>query len=267
MAKYSDRGKDPYTYPDSDVLRNRLGLKDQGSLDKAESSFSAIRSYELNMNPVAGRFDLAHLQEIHLRLFSDVYDWAGKLRNVDISKGDTRFANASHIESAGQQLFRQLSKETHLRGLAPDELSARLGHYLGEINVLHPFREGNGRSQREFVGQLARENGFRIDWDGISQADMLKGSIEAYHGSSERLGHLIRQSLIDVNSEIASGEVESSEPSLEEQLTEQEKSEQDLVEPSLEQQLEAQAVSAAPPTISKAYRSFEHSDDEPGMDM
>jgi cell filamentation protein len=259
VAKYSDSGKDPYTYLDCDVLRNRFGLKDQAQLDTMESSFAAIRAAELEVDPIDGKFDLAHLQETHRRLFSDVYEWAGQLRQVDISKGDTRFANAGYLESAGQQLLRQLAKETNLRGLPPDELSTRLGHYLGEINVLHPFREGNGRTQREFIGQLARANGYRIDWDGVSQGEMVNASIEAYHGSSEPLGRLIQDNLIDLEAESAGREIELSEPSLEAQLSAQEKVKPNGMEPSLEEQLEVQEA-------AKASQRYDDAD-EPGMDM
>lgn len=101
MAKYSDSGKDSTTYPDCNVLRNHSGLKDQAQLDTLESSFAAIRAAELEIDPISGNFDLAHLQETHRRLFRDVYEWTGQLRQVDISKGDTRFANAGYLESAG----------------------------------------------------------------------------------------------------------------------------------------------------------------------
>lgn len=102
-----------------------------------------------------------------------------------------------------------MAKENSLRGLSPDKLSARLGHYLGEINVLHPFREGNGRTQREFIGPLARENGYRVNWESISQDAM----VEAYHGSSDRLGRLILDHLTDLSAESMSQNVELIEPS------------------------------------------------------
>ncbi|WP_070356543.1 Fic/DOC family protein [Pseudomonas lutea] len=201
MAKYSQSGNDPYTYPGSDVLRNCLEIKDQDQLDTVESSFAAIRAAELESKPIAGSFDLKHLKDTHRHLFGDVYEWAGELRQVDISKGNTRFANVGYLEGAGQKLFSQLAKENHLRGLSPDKLSERLGDYLGEINVLHPFREGNGRTQREFIGQLARENGYRINWAGVSKSEMVNASIEAYHGSSERMGRLIEANLVDLGVE------------------------------------------------------------------
>jgi cell filamentation protein len=191
MKYAGDRG-DPYLNKDTGVLRNLLGLKDQAALDKGESSLSFLRTSELREQPVKGKFDLAHLQEIHKRLFGDVYDWAGQIRQVEIRKGNTALALQMAIEGAARQLFAQLAQEQQLQGLNIDKFSARTGHYLGEINVLHPFREGNGRTQREFMGQLAEAGGYKIDWSGISQGDMIRASVEAYNGDSSGLAKLIR---------------------------------------------------------------------------
>jgi cell filamentation protein len=128
-------------------------------------------------------------------LFGDVYDWAGQLRLVEIQKGSTAFARQMVIESAAGQLFRQLAKEQYLRTLDAQAFSLRAGFYLGEINVLHPFREGNGRSQREFIAQLAFAAGHRIDWSGIDQKTMVSASIAAYSGDSSYLAHIIRLTL------------------------------------------------------------------------
>ena len=196
MKYAGDRG-DPYLDSETGVLRNLLGIKEQGGLDKAESTLSFLRANELREQPVKGKFDLAHLQRIHKRLFGDVYDWAGQIRQVEISKGSTMFARQVAIQSAAQQLFGQLAKEQLLRGLDADEFSKRAGHYLGEINVLHPFREGNGRTQREFIGQLAQQAGHRIDWSGVSQASMTQASIEAYNGDSSGMAGLIRAGMPD----------------------------------------------------------------------
>ncbi len=166
MAKYPVHARDPYLDEHSEVLRNRLGITDQAELDRVEATFSLVRAYELLEKPVAGNFDLAHLQAIHKRLFGDVYEWAGEIRTVDISKGQTRFANFQQIESYAPEITRPLQREQLLRGLNIDTFSERAGHYLGELNVLHPFREGNGRATREFVGQLARGAGYAVDWSG-----------------------------------------------------------------------------------------------------
>ena len=190
--KYAGDSGDPYLNKESGVLRNLLGLKDQAGLDKAESSLSFLRTSEMRERPVKAEFDLAHLQEIHKRLFGDVYDWAGQIRQVEIQKGNTAFALQTAIEGAARQLFAQLAQEQPLQGLNIDKFSARAGHYLGEINVLHPFREGNGRTQREFMGQLAEASGYKIDWSVTGQADMIRASIEAYNGDSSGLARLIR---------------------------------------------------------------------------
>lgn len=185
------------------VLRNRFGIRDQAELDRVEATFAAVRSYELAVSPVQGQFDLGHLQQIHKRLFGDVYDWAGTLRTVDISKGSTRFASHEQIASYAPQITRPLARDQRLQGLSPDSFSDRAGHYLGELNVLHPFREGNGRSIREFIGQLARDAGYGIDWQGIRREDMTQASIEAYQGDSSRMASLIRAGLRDLDREYA----------------------------------------------------------------
>lgn len=203
MAKYPVRSSDPYLDEHSGILKNRFGITDQAELDRVEATFGLVRAYELVENPVAGKFDLAHLQAIHKRLFGDVYEWAGEIRSVDISKGQTRFANFQQIESYAPEITRPLQREQLLRGLNIDTFSERAGHYLGELNVLHPFREGNGRATREFVGQLARGAGYAVDWSGIERSEMIQASIEAYEGSSKRLAGLIRASLVDIDKERA----------------------------------------------------------------
>ncbi|TQJ94708.1 Fic/DOC family protein [Achromobacter sp. SLBN-14] len=203
MAKYPSDAKDPYVDPASGVLRNRLGIIDQAELDRVEATFAAVRSYELAITPVCGEFDLAHLQQIHRRLFGDVYEWAGQLRTVDISKGTTRFANHEQIASYAPQITRPLARDQRLQGLSLEAFSERAGHYLGELNVLHPFREGNGRSIREFIGQLARDAGYGIDWQGIRREEMTQASIAAYQGDSSQMASLIRAGLRDIDREYA----------------------------------------------------------------
>jgi len=203
MAKYPSGAKDPYVDPATGVLRNQFGITDAAELDRVEATFAAVRAYELAVAPVDGQFDLAHLQQIHKRLFGDVYDWAGSLRTVDISKGTTRFASHEQIANYAPQITRPLAGDLRLQGLSLDAFSDRAGHYLGELNVLHPFREGNGRTIREFIGQLARDAGYGIDWQGIRREDMTRASIEAYEGDSTLMASLIRAGLRDLDREYA----------------------------------------------------------------
>jgi cell filamentation protein len=195
MAKYPTNRSDPYMDQEFGVLRNVLGITDPDELDRVEAALVALRTNELSFTPMDGNFDLAHLRAIHRHLFKDVYPWAGELRTVDITKGDTRFASCEQIESYAPQITEALARERFLHDLTIREFSERAGHYLGELNVLHPFRDGNGRSIREFIGQLARAAGYRIDWEGMLRSEMTDAAIAAYHGDSSPLATLIHRNL------------------------------------------------------------------------
>jgi cell filamentation protein len=112
----------------------------------------------LHESPVTPTYDLHHLREIHRRIFGDIYDWAGQIRTVAIAKGAT-FCLPQYIESSAAVIFDDLRDEDYLRDLDRDAFTGRLAHYLGEVNALHPFREGNGRAQRAFFGQLTLDAG------------------------------------------------------------------------------------------------------------
>ncbi|HVY92489.1 MAG TPA: Fic family protein [Bryobacteraceae bacterium] len=124
----------------------------------------------------AGLFDAPHLQAIHRYIFQDVFDWAGEFRTVNISKSGDSFAFHEFVRPSLHKTFDDLRSEHHLRGAAPARFANRAAHYLGEINAIHPFREGNGRAQREFIRQLALRNGLIIDWKQISQDQMIEAS-------------------------------------------------------------------------------------------
>ena len=199
MPKYS--GNDHYIDPESGVLKNRLGITDQAVLEAAEADFAAERSRELWKTPIQGRFDLAHLQSIHRHLFGDVYEWAGELRTVDISKAGNMFAHHAHLASAAASVLKQLADEGQLTGRAPDAFSSRAAHYLGELNALHPFREGNGRAQREFISELAHQNGYYVAWENVKLDDMLKASIASFKGETAHLAAIIRENLFPLDAE------------------------------------------------------------------
>jgi cell filamentation protein len=196
MSRYP--GDDPYLDPPFGVLKNRLGITDAGVLEQAEAALVAIRSFELSLAPLKGRFDFAHLQAIHRYLFGDLYEWAGQIRTIDISKGGHLFAHHAHIASAAESIFKQLVKEEGLVGLDRAAFSNRAAHYLGELNALHPFREGNGRAQREFVSHLAHAAGYYIAWENVQQAAMLKASIESFKGNTAKLAAILREIVRDV---------------------------------------------------------------------
>lgn len=189
MSRYD--GSDSYTYPDSEILRNKADLHDLAALDAFEADVTAIRLLELIEHPIAGNFDLAHLQAMHHQLFQDVYDWAGQLRTVDISKGDSRFGSCGMIESYLTQQLAKISGEDMLVGLPPDRFVERLAHYMGEINAAHPFREGNGRVQRAFCAQLAEQAGYFIDFEEAGREEMYAAMVASFRGDNRPLEMLL----------------------------------------------------------------------------
>ena len=193
MSRYD--ADDTYCYPGTDVLRNKSEITNAEDLDAYEGELSTLRSIEILENPIAGQFDLAHLQRIHLALFQDVYEWAGKIRTVDISRGNSRFANVRFIESAASDIFNKLARENWLRGLDADTLSKRLAHYLSEINALHPFREGNGRVQRIFISQLSQSAGYQLDYSDLEQEQIYRAMELAFNGDELILAELILEHL------------------------------------------------------------------------
>jgi len=198
VKKYSDTA-DTYLHPETGILKNKLDIQSAGLLERAEKAATSLRQEELSRNPLQGNFDLAHLQAIHKKLFGDVYDWAGEIRTVDISKGQSRFAYYGFIEKEFKKLTTSLAGEKNLIGLPPKSFCSRVAHYMGEMNVIHPFREGNGRALRVFVGQLAQVGGYEIKWEGLTQQEMLQASIAAYQGSSDYLAQLIKDNIVELS--------------------------------------------------------------------
>ena len=193
MSRYD--ADDTYCYPGTDVLRNKADLTNAEDLDAYEGELSTLRSIEILENPIAGQFDLTHLQRIHLALFQDVYDWAGKIRTVDISRGNSRFANVRFIESAANDIFNKLARENWLKGLDAVALSQSLAHCLSEINALHPFREGNGRVQRIFISQLSQSAGYQLDYSDLEQEQIYRAMELAFNGDELILANLILERL------------------------------------------------------------------------
>lgn len=167
--------QDPYCYSNSRVLKNKLNIHNPDKLQEAERRLSKYREIELLNDGIKGRFDFEHLKAIHRYLFQDVYDWAGEVRTVDIAKGNL-FCRCFAIESEAERIFTELKQEKYLKNLKAGGIAKRLAYYLAEINALHPFREGNGRTQREFIRQLAYQNGYFLSYAGITPEEMTKAS-------------------------------------------------------------------------------------------
>jgi cell filamentation protein len=168
-----------YCYENSNVLRNKLGITEATALHTAECEITAIRVLEAERIPIRGKLDFKHLCAIHRYIFGDIYEWAGKLRTINIAKGNP-FCNCAVLDVYGTELFSKLKTENYLLVTPPEQIPERLAHYLSEINVLHPFREGNGRSQRLFIQYLALIAGYRVDFTDVTAAAMIEASVRAF---------------------------------------------------------------------------------------
>jgi len=164
-----------YCYPKSFVLKNKLGITEAEKLSEAERRVTALNLLEIKDMPVRGKFDLKHLCSIHKAIFFDIFTWAGKLRVVDIYKGN-QFCLCQHLESYAADIFAELKADKFLQGKPANEMPERLTYYLSEINVLHPFRDGNGRAQRVFIEYLAQTAGFYVDFSTVSGKEMIEAS-------------------------------------------------------------------------------------------
>jgi len=165
MSDKYGNDRDPYLYPELNVMRNRLGIRQAERLAQAAYAFTALRAATLSLGPLLR--GLPHLCAIHQHLYQDIFDWAGDIREMDIYQGDTRFCHFAYIEKEGNSLMQDLEEEGYLVGLEKADFINRLSHYYCEINVLHPFRIGNGIVQRIFFEQLAIHAGYQLDWRGI----------------------------------------------------------------------------------------------------
>lgn len=181
------------------VLLNNLGLTDTASLSVAEADLSSARLIELLENPIQGDFSLAHLCAIHGHIFQDVYPWAGKPRVVDTGKGDTMFLRHQQIEERFRVVTERLSRTNFLGDFHGDleAFSEEAGTVFAEINFIHAFREGNGRTQREFLAMLATRAGFEISWAGVSDRAMIEACAESRQEHEPSCRKLIR--LIKLN--------------------------------------------------------------------
>lgn len=158
---------DPYLIPGTTVLRNVVGAETADELAAAEADLSFARALQILDNPVPATNDLSEFKEIHRRLFQDVFDWAGQVRSVDVRKdvpGADFFMPVGYIESAAEICFRDLADENHLVKLDRSHFIQRLAVHYEKINYIHPFREGNGRTQRIFWNRLALRAGWQLDW-------------------------------------------------------------------------------------------------------
>ena len=165
---------DPYTYPGTDTLRNRLGITEEKTLTEAERRLTQARGAEAARLTFPATAD--GYRSLHRHLFQDLYDWAGQDRTVNIAKGGSSFAAVPYLARELDKLFADARAKEGFRGVPRDEFFDRLGNHINEINAIHPFREGNGRTMRHHAAQLARDAGHPIRIASIDKTAWMEAS-------------------------------------------------------------------------------------------
>lgn len=159
-----------YLYPGTDVLINKFDIQDQKQLQAKEYAITSQRATEFNNAGISVSKDFEGLKSVHHQIFQDVYTWAGEARNVNIAKAGSSFEPADNIEAKAKEIFSKLESDNYLKGLDKKEFVEKFTDLYVDTNKLHPFREGNGRSTREFIGQIANEAGYSLDQTRIDNS-------------------------------------------------------------------------------------------------
>jgi len=188
---YSYEYDENYCYKGTHTLRNVLGITDDAVLNETERKLVSLRVYDLLSYSIKGKFDFSHLKAIHRFLFQDLYAWAGQPRTVAIAKTNL-FCLPQYIDSAAGDIFRKLKEQRYFISLDYEATLEALVSLFADINALHPFREGNGRTQREFIEELAKINGVNLDLTVVSSRDMVVASHESITGNYSKLRDMFK---------------------------------------------------------------------------
>lgn len=199
---------DPYVYPGTSILKNKPDLKSQDELDRFERVSAGMRQIHM---PTDIPMTADGYRAIHRQLFQDVYEWAGTYRTVNLTKmTDTpvEFKLGPYVGAEMRRVFGELGADNYLRGLDTDTYAYRAAVYMQDLNTIHPFREGNGRTQRVFLGELTRQAGHKLDMTTISRDGWINASIAGYNNDHGPMTDCIRDAMAGRGQEQARGEVE-----------------------------------------------------------
>ena len=187
MAVYKIEGCQWNCYPDTTVLINKLDIRDQKELDDLEKQITLLRGIQAEQETEFVNVDFEFYKSLHRVLFGDLYDWAGCLRTINISKKGTVFCEHTELERLGTLKFKRLAAQNYLCGLSDGEFISETADLYHELNMLHPFREGNGRTLRLFITLLIRNAGRDIDFEKCGTDMLIIAAIKAAQGDISML--------------------------------------------------------------------------------
>ena len=177
MSKYIFKNSNIY-YSNSTIPKNRLNIKDKKELEKIEATL-LFEGYEKFAKKLDIELDLNFFISLHKNIFFDLYEWAGEIRDIDISKGDTLFCRGMYVKSELNKLFQKLKKDNYLQNLDKENFIKKLAYYKCELIAIHPFYEINGRIIRLFIDILSINGGYSvIDYSNITKDKYIKCAIE-----------------------------------------------------------------------------------------
>ncbi len=183
-------------YEGTTCLINKLDIHDEKQLAAIEADITFAKASALEQNPMAGDFDFLHYKAIHRFLFEDLYDWAGQIRTVNISKKGTAFVKAEEIDSLASACFRRLKEKHYFADLDVADFIPNIVDFYCVTNMLHPFREGNGRTQRVFIAQLIRHAGYNINFSDIDPDELMIATIQSANGVRDGLLRIFAQNIV-----------------------------------------------------------------------
>lgn len=186
-------------YEGTTCLINKFGIRDEEKLDIVEARITFARGSEWEQNPINNDFDFKHYKAIHRYLFEDLYAWAGEIRTVNLSKKGTQFADANEIERMSKACFERLVDKNYFRNQSFDAFLDDIVDFYCVTNMLHPFREGNGRVLRLFIAQLIRFNGYDINFNDIDKDELMLATINASNGVTDHLKYVFRCHITNQN--------------------------------------------------------------------
>lgn len=182
-------------YEGTSCLINKLGIKDDKKLKEFEAAVTLAKASELETEPISDSFDVEHYKAIHKFLFEDIYDWAGEYRAINMSKKGTNFADAEKIPELMAACFKRLKDNDFFRNNSFDGFVKNIVDFYQVTNMIHPFREGNGRTQRIFITQLIRYNGYDIDFSDVNSDELMIATIQAANGVKDNLESIFSKNI------------------------------------------------------------------------
>lgn len=182
-------------YEGTTCLVNKLGIRDEKKLSEIEAQITFAKAVMLEETPIDDDFGFEHFKKIHEFLLCDLYEWAGQVRTVDISKKRTKFLDAASIESIGTRCFAKV-KDGYFENLSFDEFVKRIAEFYNDVNYIHPFREGSGRTQRIYFTQLIRHYGYDINFADVDTDELMIATIQASSGVMDFLVEFFENSII-----------------------------------------------------------------------